>query len=333
MLFKKITSILFLLGTVLVAGAIGYQLIEGWSFFDGLYMTVITVASVGYGETHPLSDAGRIFTMFLILTGSGILLYSISMITAIFVEGELTDILKRMKMDKTIERLREHYIVCGDSLTGQYVIEELLKTKKPIVVIETDKNKIASLKERNILCIEGDATTDAVLQAAGIEHASGLFSLLHTDAENLFVVLTAKGLNPNLRIVSKAVDEESRQKLIKVGADRVIMPNVIGGLRMVSEMIRPSVVSFLDLMLRAKDKTIRIEEIGIATGSPYAGKSIEETGILTLPDVTVVALVIREGESYQFNPPNDTPIHEGTVIIVVGLVDAINGIRMHCRPA
>jgi len=241
--------------------------------------------------------------------------------------------LKRMKRDKSIERIREHYIVCGDSLTGQYAIEELLKTQKSIVVIETDKNKIASLRERGILCIEGDATTDAVLQAAGIERASGLFSSLHTDAENLFVVLTAKGLNPNLRIVSKAVDEESRQKLIKVGADRVIMPNVIGGLRMVSEMIRPSVVSFLDLMLRAKDKTIRIEEIGIAAGSPYAGKSMEETGILTLPDVTVVALVIREGESYQFNPPNDTQIHEGTVIIVVGLVDAINKIRTRCKPA
>jgi len=333
MIFRKIAGILFLLGTLLVTGAVGYQLIEDWSFFDGLYMTVITVASVGYGETHPLSDSGRIFTMFLILTGSGILLYSISMITAIFVEGELTDILKRMKMDKAIERLKEHYIVCGDSLTGQYAIEELLKTKKPIVVIETDKNKIASLSERGILCIEGDATADAVLQSAGIERASGLFSSLHTDAENLFVVLTAKGLNPNLRIVSKAVDEESRQKLIKVGADRVIMPNAIGGLRMVSEMMRPSVVTFLDLMLRAKDKTIRIEEITIAAGSPYVGKSLGETGILTQPDVTVVAQVLREGENYQFNPPHDTPIHEGTVIIVVGLVDAIEGIRARCMSA
>jgi len=326
-LIRKIIDLLLLLLAVLVSGAVGYQLIEDWSFFDGLYMTVITVASVGYGETHPLSDNGRIFTMALILFGSGILIYSISMLTALIVEGELTDVLKRMKMNKEIDRLREHYIVCGDSQTGRYTIEELLKTKKPFVVIETDKSKIAILIERGILCIEGDATADAVLQAAGIARAGGLFSNLPTDAENLFVVLTAKGLNPGLRVVSKAVDEESRQKLIKVGADRVVLPNAIGGLRMVSEMIRPSVVTFLDLMLRSKDKTIRVEEINLAAGSPYVGKTLGETGILTMPDVTVVALVIRTGEAYRFNPPPATPLHEGMVIIVIGAVEAIEQIR------
>lgn len=333
MLFKKIASILLLLSAVLVAGALGYMLIEGWAFFDGLYMTVITVASVGYGETHPLSDNGRIFTMFLILSGSGILLYTVSMITAIFVEGELTDVLKRMKMSKAIERLDGHYIVCGDSQTGRYAIEELLRTKKPLVVIETDKAKIATLTERGILCIDGDATTDAVLQSAGVKRAKGLFSTLHTDAENLFVVLTAKGLNPDLRIVSKAVDEESRQKLIKVGADRVIMPNAIGGLRMVSEMTRPSVVTFLDIMMHSKEKTIRVEEIAIAAGSPWVGKTLGESGMLALPDVTVVALVLKEGEAYRFNPPHDTPIGPNTVIIVIGVIDAIEQIRARCAPA
>ena len=326
-IIKKITDLLLLLLAVLVSGAFGYQMIEGWSFFDSLYMTVITVASVGYGETHPLSDTGRAFTMVLILFGSGILIYSVSMITALIVEGELTDVLKRMKMNKKIERLSGHYIVCGDSQTGRYAIEELLKTKKSFVVIETDKSKITTLTERGVLCIDGDATADAVLQAAGIERASGLFSSLHTDAENLFVVLTAKGLNPGLRVVSKAVDEDSRLKLIKVGADRVVLPNAIGGLRMVSEMMRPSVVTFLDLMLRSKDKTIRVEEIGLVAGSPYTGITLGETGILTMPDVTVVALVIRAGEAYQFNPPHDTLLQEGMVIIVIGVVDAIEQIR------
>lgn len=331
-LIRKIVDLLLLLLAVLVSGAIGYQLIEGWSFFDGLYMTVITVASVGFGETHPLSDAGRIFTIALILFGSGILIYSVSMITALIVEGELTDVLKRMKMNKAIDRLSEHFIVCGDSQTGRYTIEELLKTKKPFVVIETDKNKIAALSARGVLCIDGDATADAVLQAAGITRASGLFSNLHTDAENLFVVLTAKGLNPGLRVVSKALDEDSRQKLIKVGADRVVLPNAIGGMRMVSEMMRPSVVTFLDLMLRSKDKTIRVEEIGLAAGSPYIGKTLGETGILTMPDVTVVALVIRAGEAYQFNPPHDTPLLEDMVIIVIGVVEAIEQIRRVVLP-
>lgn len=332
-LIRKIVDLLLLLLAVLVSGAIGYQLIEGWSFFDGLYMTVITVASVGFGETHPLSDAGRVFTIALILFGSGILIYSVSMITALIVEGELTDVLKRMKMNKAIDRLREHFIVCGDSQTGRYTIEELLKTKKPFVVIETDKSKIATLSARGVLCIDGDATADAVLQAAGIARASGLFSNLHTDAENLFVVLTAKGLNPGLRVVSKALDEDSRQKLIKVGADRVVLPNAIGGMRMVSEMMRPSVVTFLDLMLRSKDKTIRVEEIGLAAGSPYVGKTLGETGILTMPDVTVVALVVRAGEAYQFNPPHDTPLFEDMVIIVIGVVEAIEQIRRVALPA
>ncbi len=333
MLLKKFLGILFLLGALLVAGAVGYMLIEDWNFFDGLYMTVITVASVGYGETHPLSDYGRVFTMFLILSGSGILLYSISMITAIFVEGELTDVLKRMKMSKAIEQLNNHYIVCGDSQTGRYTIEELLRTKKPFVVIETDKTKIATLTERGILCVEGDATTDAILQSAGVVRARGLFSTLHTDAENLFVVLTAKGLNTNLRIVSKAVDEESRQKLIKVGADRVIMPNAIGGLRMVSEMTRPSVVTFLDIMMHSREKTIRVEEIAVPADSSWIGKTLGESGVLDEPDVTVVALVVREGESYMFNPPPESPISSGTVIIVIGVVDAIEKIRAHCSPS
>lgn len=326
-LIRRIIALLLLLLAVLMSGASGYQLIEGWSFFDGLYMTVITVASVGYGETHPLSDSGRIFTMVLILFGSGISIYSVSMLTALIVEGELTDVLKRMKMNKEIDRLKGHYIVCGDSQTGRYAIEELLKTKKPFVVIETDKHKITLLTERGILCIEGDATADAVLLAAGIERAGGLFSNLHTDAENLFVVLTAKGLNPGLRVVSKAVDEESRQKLIKVGADRVVLPNAIGGLRMVSEMIRPSVVTFLDLMLRSKDKTIRVEEISLAAGSPYIGQTLGETGLLAMPDVTVVALVVRAGEAYRFNPPHDTSLNKGMVIIVIGMVEVIEQIK------
>lgn len=324
-LFRKIAGILFLLVLVLAFGSAGYMLIEGWSFRDSLYMTVITVASVGYGETHPLSDNGRIFTMLLILFGTGVLLYSISMITAFVVEGELTDILKKMKMKKTIENLQGHLIICGESQTGRYVIEELVKTRKPFVVIETDRNKLAALGEREIPYVEGDATTDAALEAAGIERASGLITTLHTDAENLFVVLTAKGLNPDLRVIAKAVDEESRQKLQKVGADGVVMPNAIGGLRMVSEMVRPNVVSFLDLMLRSKDQTIRVEEISIVPESPFVGKTLTETGIVYLPDVTVVAL--KQDSGYLINPPRDMVLHGGMVIIVMGVVTAIDQVR------
>lgn len=324
LLFRKIASILFLLLLVLVSGATGYMLIEKWSFLDGLYMTVITVSSVGYGEVHRLNEAGRIFTMILILFGSGILLYSVSMITAFIVEGELTDILKRMKMKKILDAMQDHYIICGQSQTGHYVVEELQKSRKPFVVIETDRNKIEALMAKNIPHVEGDATSEDALESAGIARATGLITTLHTDAENLFVVLTAKGLNPQLRVIAKAIEEESREKLIKVGADGVVMPNAIGGLRMVSEMIRPNVVNFLDLMLRTKEQTIRVEEIRIASDSPFLGKTITETGIVHMPDVTVIALS-RNGE-YLINPPRDTVVRENMVIVLMGTVEAISRI-------
>ncbi|HQT25820.1 MAG TPA: NAD-binding protein, partial [Burkholderiales bacterium] len=209
--------------------------------------------------------------------------------------------------------------------TGHYVIEELQKVRRPFVVIETDRNKIDSLLARNIPLVEGDATTEGALEAAGISRASGLITTLHTDAENLFVVLTAKGLNPRLRVIAKAVEEESRQKLLKVGADGVVMPNAIGGLRMVSEMTRPNVVNFLDLMLRSKEQTIRVEEILIAQGSSFIGKSLTETGIVHLPDVTVISLA--QNGDYLINPPRDTVMREGMVIVLMGTVTAISRIR------
>ncbi len=325
-LFRKVASILFLLLLVLVAGALGYMMIEHWSFLDGLYMTVITISTVGYGEVHPLDGNGRLFTMALIIFGSGILLYSVSMITAFIVEGELTDILKRMKMKNTIDDMQNHYIICGFSQTGYYVVEELLKSKKPIVVIETDRNKIEALMSRSIPHVEGDATSESALEAAGIARAYGLITTLHTDAENLFVVLTAKGLTPHLRVIAKAVEEKSREKLIKVGADGVVMPNAIGGLRMVSEMVRPNVVNFLDLMLRTKEQTIRVEEILVVTDSPLIGKTLTETGIVHIPDVTIIAL--SQDGNYLINPPRDTVIREHMVIVLMGTVEAINQIRL-----
>ncbi len=324
-LFGKIVRILLLMALLLISGSTGYVLIEDWLFFDGLYMTVITVAGVGYGETHPLSEHGRIFTMILILFGSGILLYSISVITAFVVEGELTNILKGIKMKNAIQTMHGHFILCGESQTGRYVIDELNKCHKQFVVIETDRNKIASLEERRIPYVEGDATTDAVLESAGITRAAGLISTLHSDAENLFVVLTAKGLNPGLRVIAKAVDEASRQKLIKVGADGVVMPNSIGGLRMVAELIRPTLVNFLDQLLRNNDQALRVDEISIAKTSGFIGKTLTETGIVFLPDVTIVALAQSGG--YLINPPRDTVILEGTVIVLMGAAKAIDHLR------
>ncbi len=323
MIFKRLLTVLISLVAITLAGSCGYMLIDGWNFFDSLYMTIITIASVGYGEVRPLTENGRIFTMLLILIGSGTLIYCFSICTAIIVEGELTDALRRRKMKNEISRLKNHFVVCGISATGHYIIDELLKTGRKFVVVDKDPARIKQMADANILNVEGDASHDAVLEAANIRNAAGLFVALHIDADNLLVVVTAKGLNPTLKIIAKAIDEESSRKLRQVGADRVVMSNYIGGLRMTSEMIRPNVVSFLDTMLRDKSGAIRVEEIAIQKDSPLVGKKLCDTGILAIEGVSVVALVTCDRGSYIFNPPKDRVLAVDDVLIVMGFVDKI----------
>lgn len=323
---KRLCKVIISLIAVNFAGVVGYCLIEGWNPADALYMTVITIASVGYGETHPLSHAGRLFTILLILCGSATLIYGLSTLTAFIVEGNLTDILRRRKMAKAIADLEGHYIVCGLSATGRYLIDELKKTGQSFVVIDRDPERLKALGEEGILNIEGDATVDAVLQAANIAKAGGLLTTLHTDTENLFVVVTARGLNRSLKIIAKAINEESERKLRQVGANGVVMPDFIGGMRMASEMLRPSVVTFLDTMLRDRDKTLRVEEIGISATSPLKGMSLGESTIMDIEGVTVVAMADGRGQ-YTFNPSRKRLLDAGDVVIVMGVVDNIMALK------
>ncbi len=327
MLLKKVIGISIALMAVFSAGIIGYMIIEQWPVLDSLYMTVITLASVGFMEVHPLTQHGRIFTIFLILGGTGILVYGVSTFIAFVVEGELTDTLRRRKMQKHIDALTGHFIICGAGQSGKYIIEEMHKMLKEFVVIEKNPEKTNSLRDQNTLCVHGDATHNSSLQAAGIERARGLVTTLHSDAENLLVVFTAKRLNPLLRVISKAIEEESEQKIRMAGADSVVMPNFIGGLRMASELIRPSVVSFLDVMLRSKDKTIRIDELSISDSPCYKNKTLRETGILSRKDVTVVALRNDVTEVYEFNPPADKILAAGDTVILIGDINAISSIK------
>ncbi|HEY4744991.1 MAG TPA: potassium channel protein [Desulfuromonadaceae bacterium] len=325
-MFKRLYGVLIAIGTVILIGTLGYVAIEGWSFFDALYMTIITIASVGYGETHELTMQGRMFTIILILCGCTTLVYGISILTAFIVEGELTDELRRRKMRNAIAGLENHYIVCGMSVTAKYIAEELSKTGRPFVVIDSDPEKIKLLNQSDFLNIQGNATHEAILESANVRKAAGLLTALHNDAENLLVVVTAKGLNPRIAIVAKAVDEESERKLRQVGADRVVMPDFIGGLRMASEMIRPSVVTFLDTMLRGKDVTVRIEEIRIPDRSGLTGKTLEASGVLDMEGVTVVALS-DGGSCYCFNPPRSRILQHDDVIIAMGIVDHIQQLK------
>jgi voltage-gated potassium channel len=309
----RIVALLF---GILLAGTFGYHFIEGWSIFDALYMTVITLATVGYGETHPLSMSGRTFTMFLILGGIGIITYGVTTVTALLVEGEMNGYLRRRRMHRAIGKLKGHYIVCGGGKNGRYVVEELRRTKRNVVVVERDRERVQEFIEHGVPTVEGDATADDVLREAGIANAAGLVATLPEDRDNMFVVITARGLNPTIRIVAKIDDVNVKD--IRSGASSAVSASFIGGLRMASELIRPETVSFLDTMLR-DSANFRVEDVPI--GPSYVGKTIKECEALASAGVLVVA-VKHEG-SYSFNPKPMTKLRTGDTLIVIGDPDHV----------
>ncbi len=321
---KEAGRILAVLGAILLIGMTGYHLIEGWPIFDALYMTVITLATVGYGETHPLSTTGRVFTIFLILGGMGIILYGITEITTFIVEGEMSGILRRRRMNRMINKLSNHYILCGWGNTGYYVQEEMERTRRPCVVVEKDLAKVNKLAEKDVLVIEGDATDDATLVSAGIKRASGLITTLPTDKDNMFVVITARGLNPTLPIVAKIDDVSSRDKFLRSGANIAISANFIGGLRMVSELVRPATTSFLDAMLR-DDSGLRVEDIQVGAHSRFVNKPLSSCDAFTKSGVLLLS--IKQGDSFQFNPRPGTVLMGGDTLVVIGNPEQIQTVR------
>jgi voltage-gated potassium channel len=302
---------------MLCAGVLGYHYIEGWPLFDSLYMTVITLATVGYGETHPLSLPGRAFTMFLILGGMSIIFYAITEITTFVIEGEMTGIIRRRRMNRQINRLKNHYILCGAGRSGSHVLNELRKTGRNCVVIEKDPEKVRHLLNEHVPVVEGEATEDHVLRAAGIERAAGLVSALPNDKDNLFVVITARGLNPSLRIVSKVEEIAAREKFLRSGANTAVSANFIGGMRMASELIRPATVSFLDTMLYGTP-SLRVDEVVIASSSKYIGMSLDRCEPLRTSGVVLVSLKDDNKAGFRFNPGPDTRLKSGDTLIIIG---------------
>lgn len=318
---RLVTAILFLVLS-LILGVVGYQVVEGWNFSDSLYMTVITLATVGYGETNPLTPAGRIFTMLLIMIGVGALTYGLTAATAFVVEGTLTDMIGRRRMEAEIHKLNDHIILCGLGETGRHIAEEFLKIQVPFIAIDKDGDRVKQMEKiGRFLRIEGDATADEVLLRARIKEARGLVAALPQDRDNVFVILTARELNSHLRIVSQVIEEESRVKLLKAGADETVSTNFIGGLRMASVMIRPTVVSFLDKMLRASGDDVRVAEAKIPSGSRLAGNTLSEAGIYERTGLTVIA--IAQGEKYELNPGPDMRLREGDGLIVCCSVEQL----------
>jgi len=317
---KRLIFALVFITCVVIAGSAGYMLIEGWGCLDSLYMTVITIASVGYKEIHDLSANGRIFTIILIISGVGSVTYALTTIAKIVVEGEIQEVFGRKRLEKKIKELKGHYIVCGYGRMGRIICRELKEKDIKFVVIEKNPDTFESGEET--LVIKGDATKDENLKEAGIEKAMGLISVLPTDAENLFVVLSARELNPKLFIVARAGEEGSEQKLLRAGADRVVSPYHIGGLRIAHTVLKPAVVDFIEFATKSGNIDLQMEEITVQHNSKLAGLTLDECGIGRDLGIIVVAIKKVSGDM-KFNPTFRTSIEAGDTLIALGEISKL----------
>ena len=318
--------------TVLVlGGTVGYATIEGWSIGDSLYMTVITVTTVGYGEVQKLSDSGRVFTIGLLLMSIAIAGFSVSTLLSFVFEGQIVQVMRGRRMQRSISNLSDHYIICGYGVVGKEVALELKHAGVPFVVIEQDPESSELGKDESTLFVEGDAEEEDILAEAGIERARGLVAALRQDEVNVFVVLTARQMQPNLMIVARAAEEKTEAKLLRAGADRVISPYQIAGRRIASVIIRPTVMNFLDVVVEGGDVTMRLEEVSVGAGSDMVGKALRDSGIGQRTGAIIIGIHGHDGHA-RGDRTSETPlstvvINEDDILIALGSEQHIRTLR------
>ena len=320
-------SILAMTG-IMTMGAIGYMMIEGWSPLDSLYMTVITLSTVGYGETHPTSEAGKFFTIILILTGGGFALYVAGIVVQFIVEGRLQTALGRHRLDTKIRKLSGHYIVCGYGRIGRVLCNNLREKPIDLVAIEKDPALIRTMDEDHVLYLHGDASDETLLRQAGIDRAKALVAALATDTDNVFLVLTARQLNPDLFIMARCGHAAARKKLFGAGASMVESPYEMGARSMAMRLLRPAVTDFIDSALAQKNHDIQLEELPVSPDSRMCGMRLAESGIRQQYNLIVIGVQRTDG-TMEFNPHHDAEIRGGDTIIAMGEVenlDALEGI-------
>jgi len=309
---------LILILLVIFIGVTGFHIIEDWPLFDSLYMTVITIFTVGFKEVRELSPLGRVFTIFIILGGVGTVLFAFTKAAEIVFEGGMRKFWRRRKMEKGLKNLNNHYIICGYGRMGKIVSERLYEENLPFVIIENNPTKIEDLRsERKYLFIPGDTTQEEILLQAGVKKAKALAALLPSDADNLYLVLTVRLICPSLFILSRVVDEEAEKKILQIGANKVVSSYKLSGLKIAQGLIRPTVVDFLDLIIRRKELSLYMEEYTIKKENPLIDKTISELNIRQRANVIVVA-VKKPEEDIIFNPPANFTIETGDTLLVLG---------------
>jgi voltage-gated potassium channel len=317
---------LLALTLVFCLGVAGYMQVEGWSFFDSLYQVVITLSTVGFQEVYPLSRNGRILTMLLIVSGVGSFAYLVGTFTQVLVEGRLQQFLGRRRMQKIIDGLTDHVIICGYGRIGSIVAREILAENMPTVIIESNPEVVRLLAEQGVPFVDGDATADEVLLSAGLLRAKTLVAALSQESANVYVTLTARQLSPGIRIVARADAQGHIQRLQRAGADQVLVPHLYGGVRMAQSVLRPTVTSFLELAGRGGDIDLQMEELQVTETSAIVGQNLIDARIRPRFNLIVIAVKKASGEMI-FNPQPQAVLEAGDTMILVGRQDGLDGLR------
>ncbi|MBU3199939.1 potassium channel protein [Clostridium estertheticum] len=325
--YRKFNLVITILIALLLIGTLGYKLLLDVSIVDALYMTVITISTVGYAEVAIMDANAKLFTIFLIFLSLGTVGYIFSSIVSYFLEGDLKDAWRRRRMEVGITKLKDHYIICGGGETGGNAIKQFKKSNVPFIVIDKDEEIIKELVKNKIYAIQGDATEEEVLDKVRIKFAKGLISSLSTDADNVYTVLTAREMNSNLYIVSRAINKNANERLKKAGANNTISPNEIGGSRMAALMLRPTVIAFLDIVTHDGELILDLEDVTICEGSIIINMSLMEAKIPEKTGLIVLAIKKDSDKKLVFNPSSNQVLEMGDTMVVLGTEEQVSKLK------
>jgi voltage-gated potassium channel len=325
----RIRNAIIALAIALVFGTVGFRFIEGWSLGESFYVTVQTLTTVGYGDLPPRTTAGRGFAIVIMLIGVGGVALAATTIVQSIVQSELVSTFGERRQSKKMSKLHDHYIICGSGRVGSHLVRDLHSSKAEMVIVENDPSRAAEFAQKGFHVLVGDATIEETLREAGVERARGLAACLPEDADNVYVVLTARDLNPRLHIVARAAEEQAEAKLVRAGANHVVAPTIIGGHRMAVSLTKPAVGEFFDSITGSK-LGLAFEQVLIESESPLVGRVLSETPIRAELDIVIISIRRANGDTV-FNPAAQTIIEAGDILIAIGQVEALTRLNEMAR--